>query len=266
MKKITKENKIFLSKEFEKDKYMYYGLFENETNKDIEIYSDEKNYIICVNNDNNELWIWTKEDNEKNALEIITNKNIFIKQNIKYKFICKKELYKILNKLLEEELTNYLEQNFLICKKLHKPDICLGYFDNATMIDKDIIAKYWYNAHLEMNGVIPISLQTSKTITEELIKNKSVYVIKNQNNKIVSIGYYIIKNDQAKIMGIYTHPEERRNNYAKGLVYNITNLIIKNGYIPTLYTDSNYLPSNKTYTSIGYIITGNLVSFIYSSK
>ena len=38
MKKITKENKIFLSKEFEKDKYMYYGLFENETNKDIEIY------------------------------------------------------------------------------------------------------------------------------------------------------------------------------------------------------------------------------------
>ena len=100
MKKITKENKIFLSKEFEKDKYMYYGLFENETNKDIEIYSDEKNHIICVDNDDNELWIWTKEANEKNALEIITNKNIFIKQNIKYKIICKKELYKILNKLL----------------------------------------------------------------------------------------------------------------------------------------------------------------------
>ena len=38
MKKIAKKNKIFLSKEFEKDKYMYYGLFENETNKDIEIY------------------------------------------------------------------------------------------------------------------------------------------------------------------------------------------------------------------------------------
>ena len=266
MKKINKDNSIFLSKEFQQEKYMFYGLFFDEKDENIELYSDEENYIICINNDNNRIWIWTKNKLDKKIiLEIITNQQTILKPNIQYKIICKKELYKILKEQYQGKFENYFEQNFFMCNNLKRPKNCLGYFDTATINDKDIIAKYWYNAHLEMNGVTPISLQISKNKTEELIKNNSVYVWKD-NNKIVSIGYYAIKDNQAKIMGIYTHPEYRKNNYAKNLVYNMTNLILEKGYIPTLYTDSNYIPSNKTYTSIGYEVLDNLISFTYLFK
>ena len=91
MKKINKDNSIFLSKEFQQEKYMFYGLFFDEKDENIELYSDEENYIICINNDNKRIWIWTKNKLDKKIiLEIITNQQTILKPNIQYKIILNK--------------------------------------------------------------------------------------------------------------------------------------------------------------------------------
>ena len=42
---------------------------DNATNENIELYGDEESYIICINNDNNQIWIWTKNKLDKKIEE-----------------------------------------------------------------------------------------------------------------------------------------------------------------------------------------------------
>ena len=44
-------------------------------------------------------------------------------------------------------------------------------------------------------------------------------------------------------------------------VYELTKIIIKNGLVPVLSTDYNYIPSNKCYQNIGYQLDDNRCDF-----
>jgi len=77
---------------------------------------------------------------------------------------------------------------------------------------------------------------------------------------------YCIIGNQAKISHVYTPVEERSKGYAANLIYHMTNDLLDKGYIPLLYTDYNYIPSNKAYINVGYEDTGILINFSCSKE
>lgn len=47
MKMVDKNNQIFSSEEFQKDKYKFNLILQNLNSENLELYSDEENYIVC---------------------------------------------------------------------------------------------------------------------------------------------------------------------------------------------------------------------------
>jgi predicted GNAT family acetyltransferase len=59
--------------------------------------------------------------------------------------------------------------------------------------------------------------------------------------------------------------EERKKGYAANLIYLLTNDLLERGFVPLLYTDYHYIPSNKAYINAGYEDEGILINFSSSS-
>ena len=268
-KKIEPDNKIFECEDFQKDKYKFNLILKNLPSPELELYSDEENYIICRGAKKYPTWIWTKDNFDKDKItELEELIKIYLTDSEKDKFTCKQELYDILKERRFEKLNldDYFEMGFLICQKTKKPKNCDGILSKPNENDAEILAKYWYDDNLEMNGAVPISLEKAKSDVEEFIKDDRFYVLRNVNNKIVCMASYGITNKQAKINHVYTPTEERKKGYAANLIYLMTNDILEKGLVPLLYTDYNYIPSNKAYINAGYEDKGILINFSCSKN
>ena len=64
-KRIDDNNVIFNDSEFQKDKYKFSIIFKNLSSPELELYSDEENYIICRGSKKRPTWIWTKDNFDK---------------------------------------------------------------------------------------------------------------------------------------------------------------------------------------------------------
>ena len=60
---------MFNSSEFQKDKYKFYIILKNLSSPELELYSDEENYIICRGSKKWPTWIWTKDNFDKNKIK-----------------------------------------------------------------------------------------------------------------------------------------------------------------------------------------------------
>ena len=138
--------------------------------------------------------------------------------------------------------------------------------DKPKEKDREILEKYWYDDNIEMNGIEPITMEQAKKDVDEFIKSDSFYVLRNNSNKIVCMAGYGIVGNQAKLNHVYTPVEERKKGYAANLIYLMTNDLLSRDLVPLLYTDYNYIPSNKAYINAGYEDTGILINFSCSKK
>ena len=268
-KEIKSDNEIFNSNEFQKDKYKFNIILKNLSSLELELYSDEENYIICRGAKKYPTWIWTKDNFDRRKIEELEELiKMYLTGSEKDKFTCKKELYDILKERKFEELNldDYFEMGFLTCKETQKPKNCDGVLSKPNENDKEILTKYWYDDNMEMNGVDPITLDQAKKDVEFFISDDKFYVLRNTENKIVCMASYGVTNEQAKINHVYTPVEERKKGYAANLIYLMTNDILEKGLVPLLYTDYNYIPSNKAYINAGYEDKGILINFSCSKK
>lgn len=147
---------------------------------------------------------------------------------------------------------NGIRKGYYVCKSVVLPQKTDGNLYKPTKEDIKLLSDYWYYAHIEMEGVTPITKEISTENVERLLSSNKIYCWKNKNNIIVSICYYKIIENKAELCGVYTHPKYRRKNYASNLVYNITKELLDKNFIPFLYTNYDYKPSNKTYINVGY--------------
>ena len=60
-KKIEKDDKIFQLDEFLKEKYKFSLIFQNLKSDEVELYSDEENYLFCRGKKCYPTWIWTRD-------------------------------------------------------------------------------------------------------------------------------------------------------------------------------------------------------------
>ena len=155
---------------------------------------------------------------------------------------------------------------FLICRETKPPKSCEGMISIPFGSDSEVLVKYWYADNHEMNGVERISLEQAKMDVDSFIKSGTFYIWKNNAGKIVSMASYGIIGNQAKLSHVYTPNEERGKGYAANLIYHMTNDLLAKGYVPLLYTDYNYIPSNKAYMNAGYEDTGILINFSCSKE
>ena len=263
-KMIKPDNEIFTSQEFQKDKYKFHLIFKNLLSPELELYSDEESYIVCRGSKNLPTWIWTSDSLKKSKIEEIEELiKMYLTDNERDKFTCKKELYDILieRKFEKINLEDYFEMGFLVCYQTKVPKRCDGVLSKPTENDKEILAKYWFDDTTEMKGVAPITKEQAEKDAEIFISDDKFYVLRNSENKIVCMASYSITEKQAKISHVYTPVEERKKGYATNLIYLMTNNILEKGLVPLLYTDYNYIPSNKAYINAGYEDKGILINF-----
>ena len=268
IKKINIDNKIFTSDEFIKDKYKFNIILQNLSSDNLELYSDEENYVVCRGRKDLPTWIWTRDGFDRSLLpEIQYLINLYLTDVEKNKFISKRELYDLLMKDGFDKLNDdYFEMGILICEKVKQPKKCDGYITIPSIDDIPILGNYFYNDCIEMHGVDQITLDQAYQKMQRLCDDNKVYIWKNEQGKIVSMASYTTINDQAKIGHAYTPVEERNKGYAANLIYMVTKEILNDGLLPLLYTDYNYVSSNRAYINAGYSINGILNNFSCSKN
>lgn len=268
MKKIGKNNKIFKTKDYKNDSYMFYLIEKNFPSPDLMLYSDEENYVVCRGAIGVPTWIWTKDNIDKDkVLEIEKVMNLYLTDNKKDNFTCKKELYNYLKDSyspLNKE--DYFEMGFLICNKVKSPRKTDGHFEKASKVDFDTLVDFYYNHTLEVRDVMDYTIDEVKDKIKRKLVDNNIYVWKNKNDKIVSMVFYDIMDDKAKLSGVYTPKEERCKGYAANLIYEVTKEILNKGLVPLLYTDYSYKPSNTAYQNAGYEDKGILINFSCSKN
>ena len=139
-KRITGDNQVFNCKEFQKDKYKFNIILKNLPSQELELYSDEENYIICRGSKKWPTWIWTKDNFDKLKIsEIEQLITMYLTDNEKDKFTCKKELYDLLVERGFSPLNrdDYFEMGFLICHQTIKPKECDGILSKPTESDRE---------------------------------------------------------------------------------------------------------------------------------
>lgn len=94
-----------------------------------------------------------------------------------------------------------------------------------------------------------------------MLNSNKFYIWKNEEGKIVCMANYSEVDGQARLSHVYPPINERGKGYAANLIYTITDDLLKRGLVPLLYTDYNYIPSNKAYINAGYEDTGILINF-----
>lgn len=272
MKTIDKNNDVFKSDEYAKDKYLFFILEKKINHENAKITSDEKNYVITNESPETNPWIWTKDNFDKSKLKELEEliEQYLVKE--KMTFTCKKELYQaLLNDNFELiDTSEYFELWFMKCEKLKDTKPNDGRLDKAKMEEKDLIADYIYKFNdFQDDHVSHYSSKTAEQIKAECleaaeteINSGTFYVLRNKDNKIVSMAHYkVSQNWTGKVWLVYTPDEERWKWYAAKLVHELTKMLLEKGYTPLLYTDQNYPNSNKAYANAGYENWGTLVCF-----
>ena len=250
--------------DYKKEKDSFYILEMIRNNKTSLCFTDQENYLIGRYKVGLPTWIWTKDTiSEEKTKEVIH----IIKENYLEEtspFTCKKEFYKSLLKYFQT--TDYFEMGYLVCKKLKDIDLSLGFMDYPSTEDKKVLIEYWTDFNKTIHPEKEISKKEIEEEIEKWYKEKTFYVWRNNNGKIVSMASFRLEGKMAKISHVYTPLKERRKGYCASLIYSITKMLLEKKYQPMLYTDMNYVASNAAYQKVGYENQTTLINFMILKK
>ena len=261
LKKIDCNNKILKCREFESDLFLFNEYLNGL--KNIDIYSDEKNYVCFYNELNHNIYIWSLDNIDELIITEIEEVIGEILKNNDCRIICKKGLYNLLFKSDNINFNDdYNEISYLKCEKVKKPKVCSGDIYIPSIYDVDLISHYYYERNLENND--SKSLDEVKKNVGNLIdqdnsnySNSAIYGWKNGNNIIVSLAIYKSYFNYATINNVYTTIGNRNKGYASNLLYYITKIILSEGMIPIVSFNNEYV---NIYKNIGYINCGCIIN------
>ena len=247
-----------------KEKCKYTLLYQIVNSPECEYSTDNENYFMARSDKKHAIWIWSKDDLNKNAFnELKKAIEKFLVDGEAVMFTCSQELYNALKKDGFKYLSNdYFEMGTYCCEQTKKPVSVGGKFRLAQNEEVELLAKYHKDEMAEIEK-IQITMEQSQKDIEDLLlsQNKKLYVWENDNKKIVCMAALNINESFARINYVYTPKEERCKSYAKNLIYSLTQIALDDNKLPILYTDYNYPASNKAYMSVGYESCGILINF-----
>ena len=260
---------IFQNYDFVKDLYKY-NLFGNLLKRvGYEVNTDNENYcIISFDTADNDVWLWTKDDINEELLKDV------IKSLPDYgKIVYKAHISNFMDHNIDVINNSKEEFGCYMCKEPIKPDKELTCnFEIASLLDQDELTDLWLKNHKESDKDYIINDETRNQASdyiEKWLKVNGLYLLRDvTNNKIIC--FASIQNVPeigcSKIAMAYTREEYRSSGYMKKLIYEMTNIVLNNNLIPVLQTDINYIPSNKSYQNVGYVLDGTMIQANYEKK
>lgn len=262
---INLDDKVLTSPKFKKDEIPFNIMLTLINKKDnfpeIRCFSDGEDVIILNTDANHPVIVWTS-DNFHDFESIYRFITEFFYENEPLSLTAKKSCYLFFQK--KGWIANDDNTKILGVYKLDKLNNIKksGYVDCIYPEDVEIIAnmiksfeeealpeeKHPYSYYLEQANKYPALRETHK-------------VWKDENGQITSIGHFTTTDSTGKISQIYTFPDKRGKSYAKMLVNELANIILKKNLTPVLYTNFQYEPSNKCYQDVGFKLLDTIYSY-----
>ena len=248
----------------ETDKYTFFVLSRIMTRKCTLLLSDHSRMIICYSQSPFPVWIWTADDATPEEMETtykLSDENGFLDGmhgiNMKYElaeYFIKRaagegKKLSILKNMYAYDCTEPVNET-----ELTKVD---GELHLCSLDDLEAFTDFKENFHTELKLDIA-DRDTYRKDSKVIIEDGHTYLWKNSDGKFVASCHFRVNNNLASLSLVYTLKDFRRKHYAENLVYQVTKEAIKQGYLPTLYTDADYIASNACYSKLGYVLRGKL--------
>jgi hypothetical protein len=248
----------------EADKYTFF-ILARILKRDCELLlTDHSRMIICYSQSPFPVWIWTADDARPEEMENaykLSDEHGFLAG--KYGINMKYELadYFMKRAAGEGKKLSILKNMFAYdCPKLvdeEKLTKADGELHHCTLADLDVFTDFKENFHTERQ----LEMKDRAGYRQDslvLIEDGHSYLWKNAEGKFVTSCIFRVSNNLASLSLVYTLKEFRRRHYAENLVYQVSKEAVKQGLLPTLYTNADYAASNACYTKLGYILRGKV--------
>lgn len=255
--KINRDSKIFQKLIFLKEQYKFHLLLKMFWFDEHLFHSDEETYIIGRGSPGYPIWIWTKDNIDYLKVQDIEEDLQEFLNPGKNNITSKKELYDYFAKEYDN-ISDYSEMGFLICKKMNEVKKSDGYMDKPDYGDKMLLAKYWIEERKDDGEIV--SMTDALQMVDYWLEQENFYVWRNSTGKVVSTASFDVMYNQAKITNVYTAKDERNKGYCTSLVSEVTRLILENNLVPMLYTN-NKEASKHAYSKVGFEQSGSLINF-----
>ncbi len=248
--------------QLQKDKYTF-AVLDRILRGNCEIVcSDHENLILCHSAARYPVWIWTPDGCTESIKEhawTLADECRPVSEG--YHFNMKYELAEyFIRKAAEkgQKLGVYMQLFAYDCSDLiapeHAPDGRMYRCTEQDVGEAADLLRLFYN---EIGERVP-SREICLEKAMEYIGNNAFFIWKNAKGDNVACCSYKCNQGLASLGSVLTLPEYRRRHYAQQLVYEVTKLVHKMGYMPMLYTDADYPASNACYEKIGYKLRGKL--------
>ena len=248
----------------EADKYTFFVLTRIMTRNCELLLSDHSRTIICYSQSPFPVWIWTADDATPQEMETaykISDEHGFLDGN--HGINMKYELAEYFMKRAAEQgkKLSILKNMFAYdCPKLADESILTpvdGQLHLCTLDDLEAVTDFKESFHTELKLDMKDRDGYQKD-SKALIEDGHLYLWKNAEGKYVASCDFRVTNEMASLGLVFTLTDFRRKHYAENLVYQVTKEAARQGYLPMLYTDADYVASNACYVKLGYILRGKL--------
>lgn len=246
----------------ENDKYSFAVLNRVIGGKCELLLSDHKRVIICFTGQPFPVWIWTSEDlsekEKKKIYEVVKEQSLL---NGKYRFNLKYNLAEFFIKTAFEEgkqmailMNMFAYEGKDLIEPAKRAD---GNIHHCGINDIYELAEFisLFNRELKTNKN---GKEGCLSDASRLIETGNVFLWRNAQGESVASCNYVPDGNLASVSFVFTKPMFRRRHYAINLVYEVSKIIMKSGYLPHLYTDADNTASNTCYEKIGYVLRGKL--------
>lgn len=261
---------VFKDPEFLNDKYRYNVanlLLASETKK---VCTDDVNYFLVQSDKNKPVWVWNKDNLDNATLDKLVSelKKYFNKDDV-VQFTLKKEVFdKVLEVYKDYVLDGYFkEKGYYLCMRAYtcenpvKPNNLVGTLRRPNVSELKTLAEFTLQ---DAKDTLREEYSSKFTLDDALkeankhLNNPNFYVLE-VNGKVVAQGGFGALNDGvARVSYVFTDPAYRGYGYAGSLVYQLCLKALEEGYLPLLYADGDYYPSNRAYQKVGFVFQGDL--------
>jgi len=252
---LTKQD-IYSNDKFSQERINHARLIRAVNDNDITLLlgSETGNYIIAQWNSAPILWVWTSNDiTEKEKHEIID----FINENNEVnRIILKKDIFDFLKPemIKNKTILNTQINPHPLLKKEQK-----GELSKATMDELQIVALFLAQ-HIEETDNETHTLEELLQRAKELIENGNFYIWRDEGGQMASFARLNFDDDTiGRIDIVFTDRNKRCQGFAGMLVFTLSKMLIESGRMPMLYTDSEYIASNKCYQNVGFVVQDQLI-------
>ena len=224
--------------------------------------SDHQRLIICFTGHPFPVWIWTPDNansDEKEQAYAVAKEHSLLDGN--HRFNMKYDLAEyFVDRAKKDGMSLTITTNMFAydCPSLIVPKTATdGQVHKCTADDIDVLVDFYDLFHNAV-GIDKQDRDQYRLSAEKAVQFGTIYLwLTAEGQFATSCNWHPVKN-MASIGLVYTREEYRRRHYAEHLVYHVSRIAMDEGFLPMLYTDADYVASNKCYEKIGFVMRGKL--------